>query len=702
MMKNKGVVVKLLLGFSVLILLFALVSLLGIRNMKVSQKEIRLVAHHSLPQIIFITEIQETIHSLFEKTSLCLKNGNSELFKESQEFFKELERKAQSGEGTSNFAKLRKELQRYHVFLEEAWKWVTETGDAEKILQETGYSYRENAKNFLTKQYDTMEMYIEDGSDQDTSSNQLSAIGLASDMLYLGEQARIQMHQGQITQNTAFFEEARKTLKEITGKLDSLEANTEDIILRKQISIARKSLVNYEKAAELFITSWKGLHKSQEQLGEAEEIMLNLMEEASREEMKTAQKGGEASLEKLSTATTVLIGANIAAILMALLISYGIITSISRPLRKLISQVHRMETGDLDIYSEDFKGVTAGEFGKLAEAVLSLAASQRKAMGAIIQNTRTSTRQAQNLKDHAGETSNSMQSITVSLEQLKKLTQNNTEALEKSNGTSRTLESTSRNLAEHAEQEALFARKTHQDASEATQKIREVVQTMVQTEEDVHANEKQNQLLTKAVGDISAFISTIEGIASQTNLLALNASIEAARAGDAGRGFAVVAEEVRKLAEESREATRQIGDLITTLQGYAKESEKTAEKMKHTMERTIEDARKAENNLQKALEELEKISSESQQMAETSRTQANSNSHIVTLTEKALEGNKETIDNLGAISKSIVNTLNSADMVTRESSSIAEGARKLEEITEEFSFLEGNSGFSLTSKVQHI
>jgi methyl-accepting chemotaxis protein len=62
--------------------------------------------------------------------------------------------------------------------------------------------------------------------------------------------------------------------------------------------------------------------------------------------------------------------------------------------------------------------------------------------------------------------------------------------------------------------------------------------------------------------EIVQIIDVIGGIAGQTNLLALNAAIEAARAGDAGRGFAVVAEEVRKLAEQSQIAAKQIGDLI--------------------------------------------------------------------------------------------------------------------------------------------
>lgn len=72
--------------------------------------------------------------------------------------------------------------------------------------------------------------------------------------------------------------------------------------------------------------------------------------------------------------------------------------------------------------------------------------------------------------------------------------------------------------------------------------------------------------LTQTLSDIGLFVRSIEGIAEQTNLLALNAAIEAARAGDAGRGFAVVAEEVRKLADESKQSTMQIENLMENIQ----------------------------------------------------------------------------------------------------------------------------------------
>ncbi len=71
--------------------------------------------------------------------------------------------------------------------------------------------------------------------------------------------------------------------------------------------------------------------------------------------------------------------------------------------------------------------------------------------------------------------------------------------------------------------------------------------------------------LNNRIHEVDAITETILGISSQTNLLALNASIEAARAGEAGKGFAVVADEIRNLAEETRQATEQIGQIISKL-----------------------------------------------------------------------------------------------------------------------------------------
>ncbi|MEW8562324.1 MAG: methyl-accepting chemotaxis protein, partial [Candidatus Thiodiazotropha sp.] len=93
------------------------------------------------------------------------------------------------------------------------------------------------------------------------------------------------------------------------------------------------------------------------------------------------------------------------------------------------------------------------------------------------------------------------------------------------------------------------------------------------------SSESVDKLATIA-GNISNFVSIIQGISEQTNLLALNAAIEAARAGDMGRGFAVVADEVRSLAGHTRDATTEIASLVETITMETGKSKETMSSMR--------------------------------------------------------------------------------------------------------------------------
>ena len=136
--------------------------------------------------------------------------------------------------------------------------------------------------------------------------------------------------------------------------------------------------------------------------------------------------------------------------------------------------------------------------------------------------------------------------------------------------------------------------------AELRAQIDQVYSVMSDTAHDMELFREQNR-------QIAQILTTISEIASQTNLLALNAAIEAARAGEAGRGFAVVSDEVRKLAENSRESAEQIGGILGELQSGTERLMRQVNRGREAAENGLSAARRSEEALTEINENTHKL-----------------------------------------------------------------------------------------------
>ncbi len=188
----------------------------------------------------------------------------------------------------------------------------------------------------------------------------------------------------------------------------------------------------------------------------------------------------------------------------------------------------------------------------------------------------------------------------------------------------RTIIGNSRNASKTAEvamTNGALAKEGGEIVQKTVHKIREIANVVSKSATTV----KKLGASSEQIGEI---VLVINDIADQTNLLALNAAIEAARAGDQGRGFAVVADEVRKLAERTTQATKQIGDMIRTIQVETKDA---VEAMKHGTDEVddgIALADKAGEALQKIVVESKNLTDMINQIAAANEEQSSTSEQI--------------------------------------------------------------------------
>ncbi|QDU72275.1 methyl-accepting chemotaxis protein [Mucisphaera calidilacus] len=173
------------------------------------------------------------------------------------------------------------------------------------------------------------------------------------------------------------------------------------------------------------------------------------------------------------------------------------------------------------------------------------------------------------------------------------------------------------------------ARNAGQKASEGGEVVQQTIADMEAIAEAVQATASSIEDLGQRSEQIGAIIGVINDIADQTNLLALNAAIEAARAGEHGRGFAVVADEVRKLADRTTKATREVSDSIQAMQSGTEHAVERMESSRDRVTTGVERAGRAGASLESIVAGSQQVSSLAESIALASQEQSTA-AHDVT------------------------------------------------------------------------
>lgn len=306
---------------------------------------------------------------------------------------------------------------------------------------------------------------------------------------------------------------------------------------------------------------------------------------------------------------------------------------------KLLDEMGNLADGDLTIQPEVTEQITGAIADSINFAV--------KEMRSLVVGIKSAAQQVAVASERTRQTANELtQATTRQAAQI-------TETTEKMKAMARSME----DMSMSAERSAQVAQGSVATAKRGNAAVQDTIRGMDQMREQIQETAKRIKRLGESSQQIGEIVELINDIAEQTNILSLNAAIQAAMAGEAGRGFAVVADEVQRLAERSGDATKQIADLVKTIQADTNEA---VASMEQATRGVVEGTRLADAAGQ-ALGEIESVSEQlsmlivdiarvAHQQSEMATVMSGNMGQIQEATTLTSTGTRQTADSIGKLS----------------------------------------------------
>lgn len=362
----------------------------------------------------------------------------------------------------------------------------------------------------------------------------------------------------------------------------------------------------------------------------------------------------------------------VAAVGIAFLLVVGIVFSmlitrtITRPLNILAERAELIANGELTVAPLDYKvndeiGLLNKSFTGMSNQLKSLLTSIQTASVQIDSFTGDLTEENKHLKQISEHVTNSTDDLSTGTQHIA-LSVNNTVNLVKTMDEDFTsnVERSSRSVARS--EDAANAIRISQQAIQLQQDlIAENIETTTRIEE-------VSKGFLQHTTDIEKMAQVVSDIADQTNLLALNASIEAARAGEQGKGFAVVAEEVRKLAEQSNQSTKEIFHIVSDIKAGITEMTNSvysgvqiASKQQESIGQTTEAFQLIETEVTRIMDEIQAVASDMKQSQSLGTKVLDEIASISAIIEESAQNSKQISSSTAEQLRAIANVVSKVE-----------------------------------------